>query len=773
MAPAPSPLLRREFDVAGAPVRARLHVTSLGVHELRINGQRVGDHLLSPGWTSYHHRLLADTHDVTSLLSPVATPSARSSATVGTGADWAGTGSPVVTAAVTARTSGWSCSLDAELADGQTITVVSDGSWRASTAEIRSADIYDGVVVDLRERQPGWDRPGFDDAAWLPAAIVSFDARTIEPRMSPPVRVIATLPVELERRPDGTTRLDGMQNLAGFVRLRVQGAAGDRVTVRHAEVLEPDGTLHTRSLRTARATDEYVLADGQETVLEPPFTFHGFRYATVATDARILAAEVVAISSDLPPRSTFVCSDGRLNKLHRNVSWSQRANFVSIPTDCPQRDERLGWTGDAQAFAATASTLFESAAFWQSWLRDLDLDQDDDLGVPSVVPDVVLQGEARFGRAGWADAATIVPWAVYESYGDPDILRQQFSSMRRWVDSLVRRQAPDGLLRPSWQFGDWLDPDAPPDRPWEAKADGDFIANAFFAQSAQIVADTASVLGDQAVSADYRALAARVAAVTWDRWSDDAPRTQTGCAIALRFGIAPESDRPAVADALERLVVQAGGRVATGFLGTPLVLPALADAGRFDAAYQMLLCTDAPSWLYQVGKGATTVWERWDAIRPDGSIHPGVMAPVPDAPADAEEGSMLSFNHYAYGAVVDWVYRHVAGVAPDVAQPGYARVVFGPKPAAGITWARASLEAAAGRVTIDWRIEDDRFTADVELPVGSSGRFDPPATAASEVTVDDRPVDVGGAIELTAGVHRLVVTRPAIAAPSHRTVELA
>ncbi len=763
--PSAAPRLRRGFDLDGTPVRARLHVTSLGLHEVRINGQGVGDHLLSPGWTSYRHRLLADTHDVTHLLRPGHNVIG---ATLGdgwyrgrlgseSGHDRCHYGDQL----------GLILQLEADLPNGQTVEIVSDESWRASTAEIRAADLYDGAIIDLRERQPGWDLPEFDDSSWRPAAVVPFDPRIIEPRMSAPVRVIETRPAELVRSADRTIHIDSGQNLVGFLRLRVRGARGDRVTVRHAEVLEPNGALHTRALRSARATDEYTLADASETVLEPPFTFHGFRYAEVTSDARIIGAEVVAISSDLAPRGTFACSDARLNKLHDNVRWSQRGNFVSIPTDCPQRDERLGWTGDAQAFASTASTLFESDAFWQSWLRDLELDQDDELGVPSVVPDVVLSGIGRYGRAGWADAATIVPWATYESYGDREVLRRQFASMRRWVDSLVRRQGADGLLAPSWQFGDWLDPDAPPDRPWEAKAGGDFIANAFFARSAQIVADVATVLEDGAAARHYGDLANRVAAATWDRWSDDIPGTQTGCAIALQFHIVPEGARPAVVDALAGLVNDGDGRVATGFLGTPLVLPALSGAGLFDEAYRMLLRTEMPSWLYQVEQGATTVWERWDAILPDGSIHPGAIAPGPDEPPDAEDGSMLSFNHYAYGAVIDWVYRHVAGIAPDVSRPGYARVVFGPRPVAGITWARASVDSAFGRVAIDWRIDEDAFSAELDLPAGTSGAFLPPGTSTSIVMVDGQPVDAGFAIELGPGTHRVSVTHPSIATSHH------
>jgi alpha-L-rhamnosidase len=499
------------------------------------------------------------------------------------------------------------------------------------------------------------------------------------------------------------------------------------------------------------------------TELEPAFTFHGFQYVEVQTPAEVTAAEFVAISSDTPRRGTFACSDVWLTRLHENVVWSQRDNFVSVPTDCPQRDERLGWTGDAQAFASTASTLFDSQAFWSSWLRDLELEQDDVLGVPSVVPDVVVSGGFRFGRAGWADAATIVPWAVYESYGDATILARQIGSMHRWVDSLRARLGPDGLLGPSSQFGDWLDPDAPVDRPWEAKTDSTYLANAFFARSARLAADAAGILGDMARAEDWRALSRAVGSATWARWSEHAITTQTGCAVALRFGIVPDADRERVADALAGLVRASEGRVATGFLGTPLVLPALADAGYLDEAYLMLMRTEMPSWLYQVKQGATTVWERWDAILPDGSIHPGTMTAPPEMPDSGTDGAhMLSFNHYAYGAVIDWVYRHVAGVAPDIERPGYRHVIFAPKPLEGMSWARASIDSPFGPVSIDWRVGDgERFVAEVELPFGTTATFVAPARESSSVSLGDRPV--AERFELGPGRHTVTVTHPRLA----------
>ena len=490
---APCPLLRCEFEVSSDVSKARLYVTALGVCDVAINGSPVSDELFNPGWSTYHHRLLSATYDVGRLLLK---GSNVISATLGDGwyrgrLGW----NPAGDRCNYGQELGLVAQLEIEAEDGSTQRVVSDGSWRASTGSVRSADFYDGAVVDLRQDQPGWALPGFDNSRWNPVKVVPYDKMVIQPRIASPVRRVATLHPEITRRPDGRIALDGGQNISGFVRLTMRGAPGDEVKVRHAEVLGPDGSLHTHPLRSAKATDTYILAADETVELEPAFTFHGFRYVEVESQAELLSAEFVAISSDLIPRSSFECSQSSLNRFHENVVWSQRDNFVSLPTDCPQRDERLGWTGDAQAFAPTACTLFEAQAFWLSWLADLSLDQDDELGPPAVVPDVVIEGEARFGRAGWADAATIVPWAVYESYGDPTVLERQFDSMVRWVESLVARREADGLLGPAMQFGDWLDPDAPGDRPWEAKADAVFLSNAFFSHSAHLLADAASILG--------------------------------------------------------------------------------------------------------------------------------------------------------------------------------------------------------------------------------------------------------------------------------------
>ncbi len=559
-------------------------------------------------------------------------------------------------------------------------------------------------------------------------------------------------------------RLVGNQNIAGFVRLTVRGKAGDRVTVRHAEVLEPDGSLHVTALRSAKATDSYTLADDEIIVLEPAFTFHGFQYADVETDAEILGAEFVAISSDTPRRGRFECSDQSLNRFHENVVWSQRDNFVSVPTDCPQRDERLGWTGDAQAFAMTACTLFDAKSFWESWLTDLALDQDKELGVSTVVPDVALDGVARYGRAGWADAASIVPWAVYETYGDVSVLRRQFTSMKAWVDSLAARAEADGLLGSSMQFGDWLDPDAPAGTPLGGEDRFGLPGECVLCPQLPAARRGGEPpRRNRTWPRGTQHSRTEVASATWTRWADHASATQTGCAVALEFHIVPEAERAKLAGTLAELVREADGRIATGFLGTPLVLPALTGAGFFDEAYSMLLRHDAPSWLYQVDQGATTVWERWDAIRPDGSIHPGTMEPPPDMTGD-EEGHMLSFNHYAYGAVIDWVYRNVAGIAPDRDRPGYRQIVFAPRPAVGLDWARASIDTPYGRAAISWDLRGEAvLAAEIDVPFGSSGVFIAPATSQSTVHVNGQ--EQSGELRLSPGHHTIEVTNPLLANP--------
>jgi alpha-L-rhamnosidase len=756
----PVALLRRTFTLEDAPTKARLRLSALGLVDAWINGIRVSDALLTPGWTSYQERVLIDTVDVTALLR-----GGENVLVAAVGDGWyRGHFGFAYRSAIYGDRSGALLQLEMTGPDGAESTIVTNEEWRGGFGAVRSAGIYEGTTIDQNLDAVGVHEPGFDDSGWTPASVLETDLARFEPRGAAPVRVIAEREMTIEPQSDRVL-LDSGQNISGWVRLVVRGSAGDVVTVRHAEVLEPSGALHTAALRKAKATDVYTLASDGEHILEPVFTFHGFRYADVVGDAEVVSATAIAISSDLAPRGTFRSSDATLDQFHSNVLWSQRDNFVSVPTDCPQRDERLGWTGDAQAFAATANTLLDTEAFWVSWLRDLEIDQTDEGGVASVVPDIIryedmLMGGTptnNMGRAGWADAATIVPLAVYESYGSTDVLERQLDSMRRWVDHLRRRAGSDVVLPTEpFQYGDWLDPDAPAARPWEAKVDSDYVANAFYVQSARLLARAERIVGDARAADDYDALADGVAAATWDRWGQEAVTTQTGAALALEFRIAPEGRRTAIADDLAANVIAADGRISTGFLGTPLVLFALSNNGHVSEAYRMVLRHDAPSWLYQVDRGATTVWERWDAIKPDGSIHGGDM----DAGNSSGESSgMLSFNHYAYGAMIDWVYRTVAGLAPDADDPGYRTVHVAPRPAAGLDSAAATIATALGELGIDWRLDGDAFEATLTVPFGARALLDLPVTADSVVTVDD----AAPATELGHGVHRIRVTAAAVA----------
>jgi alpha-L-rhamnosidase len=755
----PVPTFRTEFTIDGDVARSRLYISALGVYTVRINGCEVTDSVLSPGWTSYQDRILLDTIDVSRFLVQGINAVA---VTVADGWFRGRMGFAGRTAIYGDRI-GALVQLEIDQADGSFACVISDESWRAGYGEIRSTSIYDGTTIDQRESTGDPSIAGFSDVDWSPVRTVPVDLSLFETRPVIPVRPVVELPTTLTQQ-GGVVRLDATQNIAGWLRLRVDGRAGDTIVIRHAEVLEPDGALHTAALRTAKATDTYILGSDGIVDLEPSFTFHGFRYAEVQLtgSTKVLEATAISISSDLTKRSTFSSSHAALDRFHENVRWSQRDNFISLPTDCPQRDERLGWTGDAQAFAPTANTLFDSEAFWSSWLRDLEADQTDEGGVASVVPNIIRHEDMMMlgtptntlGRAGWADAATIVPFAVYDSYGDPRILRSQLRSMQRWVAHLRTRAGRDLLVpREPFQYGDWLDPDAPGDRPWDSKVSSDFVANAFYVRSMRLLARAEGLVGDPAAASELLEHADRVAGATWDLWSDQAISTQTGGALAIEFGIAPHDQRSRVADALAESVRSENGRIATGFLGTPLVLFALSNTGHLEEAFQMLLRRDAPSWLYQVDMGATTVWERWDAIRPDGSIHSGKM--------DTTEGdSMISFNHYAYGAMVDWVYRTVAGLAP--LSPGYERTRVAPRPASALTQAQASIATRFGELAIAWHLDaDGDFVAQLTIPFGVEAELDLPTTASSVVTVN---VITGASPQrlLRHGQHRVRVTFPAV-----------
>ncbi|GHF13027.1 alpha-L-rhamnosidase [Amycolatopsis deserti] len=719
-----APILTRSVELRPGIASARLYATAHGVYTASINGSRVGDEVLAPGWTSYEHRLRYQTHDVTSLLREGTNDLEF---LLGNGwfrgrLTWSGR------RALYGDRLALLAQLEVTYADGTTEVIATDEQWSATESRITSDDLYDGQHTDLTLTESEVDE----------VEVVDADLDRLVAPEGPPVRVTEVVPaVRVWSSPSGKTLVDFGQNVVGWVRLRVRDAR--EVTVRHAEVLE-DGELGVRPLRSAKATDTYVLPGGSETVLEPSLTFHGFRYAEVSgvDDLRAEDLEAVVVHSDLRRTGWFSCSDPDLEKFHENVVWGMRGNFLDVPTDCPQRDERLGWTGDIQVFSPTASFLYDCAGFLRSWLADLAADQRPDGSVPFVIPDV-LPGDSPTATA-WGDAAVIVPWVLYQRFGDAEVLARQFDSMRGWVDKIASLTT-DGVWAGGFQFGDWLDPSAPPDDPFAAKADSDVVATAYLVRSAEIVAAAAEVLGQdgskyRTLSEQTRAAFAREYVTGSGRVLSDAP---TVYAQAIEWALLPTEEQRAVAGRrLADLVRTNGFRIATGFVGTPLITDALTTAGYPELAYRLLLERGCPSWLYPVTMGATTIWERWDSMLPDGSINPG---------------EMTSFNHYALGAVADWMHRTVAGLAPSA--PGYRSMVVRPVPDAALTHASARHETPFGEASVAWRRADGKLTLDVVVPPG----------VRADVHVPGGPVT-----EVRHGTHSWTVDDPCLSQPRVRTI---
>ncbi|CAG1014544.1 Alpha-L-rhamnosidase [Anaerolineales bacterium] len=705
----PSPYLRREFDLRAGIKSARLYITSLGVYEAELNGNAVSDHVLSPGWTVYDQRLRYQTFDVTGMLNE-----GRNAfgAVLGDGWFRGRIGFAAGRRNIYGEHLALLAQLEVQYTDGSSERIITDDAqaWRAATGPILMNSLYDGETYDARLEHSGWTMPGFDDSAWSPVRALDWDIKTLAAPLSPPVRRIEKIaPVSIAQSPSGKTIVDFGQNLVGWLSIKVQGSAGHTVTLRHAEVLE-NGELGTRPLRFAEATDRYTLrGEGIET-WEPRFTFHGFRYAEVndwPDDLNPQDITAVVLHSDLERTGWFESSDKLLNQLHENVIWGMRGNFLDIPTDCPQRDERLGWTGDLQVFSPTASFLYDVSGFLQSWLKDLAVEQLKAGGsVPPVIPNAL--GNNFGGAAAWADAATVVPWVMYQRFGDKGILADQFESMRAWVDYISAVAGESRLWDTGFQFGDWLDPTAPPDKPAQARTDKAIIASAYFVYSADLTARAAEVLGLRDEQKKYLALAAEARAAFVREYITPSGRlmsdAETAYALALTFDLLPSAEqRQRAGDRLNELVRESGYHIRTGFVGTPIISDALCNTGHYVAAYRLLMQQECPSWLYPVTMGATTIWERWDSMLPDGSINPG---------------EMTSFNHYALGAVADWMHRTIGGLSPT--EPGYRRIEIHPRPGGGITHARARHLTPYGMAESAWKIADGKFDLDVTIPANTN-----------------------------------------------------
>lgn len=684
---------------------ARLVATAHGVYEASINGHPVTTSVLNPGWTAYEWRLQYQEFDVTDLVAD-GPRELTIDADLGNGWYRGDLGFAGANANY-GENIGFCAALEVTFDDGTAQTVATSPSWIARTSATTENSLYGGQRIDARLRVGGQA---------LAVRELPLDRSALVAQAGPLItRQEVVRPQQIWTSPAGRTLIDFGQNLVGWLRLTVSGQAGSEVVVRHAEVLE-DGELATRPLREARATDSFVLSGGTDT-FEPTFTFHGFRYAEVTGWPGALTTddlEAVVVHSAMRRTSEFSCSEPLVDQLVHNSVWGQKGNFLDVPTDCPQRDERLGWTGDIAAYAASASFQFDTADFLHKWLLDLAEETKHAPGgiVPFVVPDALKLGDLSkldgdFGgspTAIWGDAAVWVPQALWHAFGDTDRLRAHYPGMVMHLESVEAVLSTTGLWDTGFQFGDWLDPDAAPDAPADAKADKGVVATACLFRSASFAAEAATVLGRADDAARWGALAARTRAA-FNAHYVDGGRVLSDCAtvyaLAITFGLLDEPEQASAAARLAEIVRASGYRVTTGFAGTPFVTWALSETGHVEDAYRLLLEKECPSWLYPVTMGATTIWERWDSMLPDGTIN---------------AGEMTSFNHYALGAVADWIYQVVAGIRP--AAPGYRAIRIQPVPGPGIDHVTAAYEARVGRIEVHWRRSAVGFELDVTVPEG-------------------------------------------------------
>ena len=695
---------RKEFTCGKKVLSARLYISSHGLYQVLLNGEKVTSELFTPGWTSYNKRTQYQTYDITKLLK-------TENAVGAIVADgwYRGNIGGKVQRNYYGDKSALIAQIEIAFSDGTSRLIVTDDSWKTGDGPITSADIYNGETYNATLEMEGWDKTGFNSSSFVPAVILDHPKNILVAPVSYPVRAIAErIPQKMITTPKGEIVYDMGQNMVGWIRLKVKGNRGDHVILKFAEVLDKDGNFYTENLRKAKATDEYILKGGELETFEPHFTFHGFRFVKLehypgTPDLNSITG--VVIHSDMPQTGTFACSDSLINRLQQNIQWGQKGNFLDIPTDCPQRDERLGWTGDAQVFAPTSAFNYDVAPFFTKWMADLAADQLSNGKVPDVIPDV------RSGRGtstAWGDAATVIPWSIYQAYGDIRILENQYASMKVWVEYMHEQAGDDNLWTGDEQLGDWLafastDSDYP-----GATTDKDLIATGYYAWSTSLLAQTALILGNKEDAVKYRNLTLKIKEAFIQEFVTPAGRlisnTQTAYALALSFGLIPDELISKAAGYLAEDVKKME-HLTTGFVGTPLLCKALSDNGYAGLAFMLLMNKEYPSWLYPVTQGATTIWERWDGQKPDGSF---------------QDVTMNSFNHYAYGAIGNWLYQYVAGIAIDPKVPGYKHFFLQPHPGGGLTSASGSLKTLYGTIKSDWKLENGLMRYSCTIPPNSS-----------------------------------------------------
>lgn len=729
----PAPYLRKEFRITKQIVSARLYATALGLYECYLNGTRVGDALLTPGWTDYNKHIQYQVYDVTDLMQSEMNVCG---AILGDGWSvghiaWVGrqryTDRPRLLAQIVLTYN-----------DGSQEIITSDKSWKIIQGPILESDMLMGESYDARRELTDWCKPSYDDSSWWSAEVFEDSGAELVATNGPAVKRQEELrPVNIHEIPDFVNQrwiFDLGQNMVGWVRLRVRGEKGRTVSIRYAEVLNPDGTVYTANLRTARNTDYYTLKGSEEEVWEPHFLFHGFRYVELLGFLGTPTEETVTgivIHSDIPLTGTFECSDPLINQLQRNIVWGQKGNFVDVPTDCPQRDERLGWTGDAQVFIRTAAFNMNVAGFFTKWTRDLEDAQYPDGAYPAVAPNPSAWS-IRDGGPAWADAGVICPWTIYQCYGDVRLLEERYASMQRFIEFLSRTSQ-NGLRcyveYTGWHgFGDWLALDGSDGR--EGGTSKELIGTAFFAYSSRLLAKIARILGKDEDAERYGNLSrqAREAFVKRFVLPDGTLEggTQTAYILALHFDLLPQDFRSLAVAELARNIGQRDNHLSTGFVGTPYLNWVLSEMDHLDTAYALLKQTTWPSWLYSVTQGATTIWERWDGWTHNKGF---------------QDQEMNSFNHYAYGAIGAWMYAVVGGIDFDPDQPGYKHIIMHPRPGGGLTSAKAGLRSMYGLIRSEWTLQNDTFDWQITIPANTTATVYVPAKDVSHVTENGYPFE--------------------------------
>lgn len=689
------PVFLREFVTERKVKCARLYATALGLYEITLDGKRVGDAYFTPGWTNYRKRLQYQTYDVTEFLEA---KEHRIEITVADG--WyKGPYGFIIQSNIYGDRTAALAELHLLYEDGTEERIGTDSEWQVTTGSIRYSEIYMGETIDSTMKEGIVTR----------AEAYSYPMENLIGQENEPVRITKRFPVkELIEAPNGDRILDFGQNMAGFVELKVHGKPGQKIVVYHAETLDKDGNFYSETLRQAKSVDTYI-CDGTDQVFHPHFTFHGFRYIRVEGLEELNPENFTActLHTDMKETGSFRCSNEMVNQLQSNIKWGQRSNFLDIPTDCPQRDERLGWTGDAQVFCRTASYNMQTALFFSKWLHDLASEQTKEFGPPHVVPNILSNQDAA---AAWSDAATIIPWTMYQIYGDKRILEEQYESMKGYVDYITEHCSENGLWQTGYQYGDWLALDKEESADRTGATDKYLVANAYYAYSTDIVRKTAEILEHKEDARAYGELYRKIVTLFDEEYITRTGRvvseTQTGCVLALHFGLAQEKYRKRIAESLKTNIADHKNHLSTGFVGTPYLCHTLTENGMHDLAGTIFLKEDYPSWLYAVKKGATTIWERWNSIMPDGSF---------------DESGMNSLNHYAYGSIGDWMYEKLAGI--NLLKPGYKEILIQPRFIKGITEVEACFDSVYGEIRSAWSCKNGKIIVDVTIPANTTAKI--------------------------------------------------